>query len=122
MYDTTPLVSIAPVAVACSLPLSVVIVAVVGHCARSYSGGHPESVNPASWAAVVAAIAIAMVITASVMPYILASIVPYIPMSVVPYIPMSVVPYVPANVMTPYVSAKASSGLSRENSGHRYEE
>ena len=114
MYDTTPLVSIAPVAVACSLPLSVVIVAVVGHCARSYSGGHPESVNPASWAAVVAAIAIAMVITASVMPYILASIVPYIP--------MSVVPYVPANVMTPYVSAKASSGLSRENSGHRYEE
>ena len=55
-----------------------------------------------------------MVITASVMPYILASIVPYIP--------MSVVPYVPANVMTPYVSAKASSGLSRENSGHRYEE
>ena len=78
------------------------------------SGGHPESVNPASWAAVVAAIAIAMVITASVMPYILASIVPYIP--------MSVVPYVPANVMTPYVSAKASSGLSRENSGHRYEE
>ena len=94
--------------------MSVVIVAVVGHCARSYSGGHPESVNPASWAAVVAAIAIAMVITASVMPYILASIVPYIP--------MSVVPYVPANVMTPYVSAKASSGLSRENSGHRYEE
>ena len=91
-----------------------VIVAVVGHCARSYSGGHQESVNPASWAAVVAAIAIAMVITASVMPYILASIVPYIP--------MSVVPYVPANVMTPYVSAKASSGLSRENSGHRYEE
>ena len=77
-----------------------VIVAVVGHCARSYSGGHPESVNPASWAAVVAAIAIAMVITASVMLYILASIVPYIPMSVVPYIPMSVVPYVPANVMT----------------------
>ena len=120
--------------------MSVVIVAVVGHCgyARSYAGGHPDSVNPASWAAVVAAIAIAVVITASVIPYILASIVPYvltsvvsyipmsvvsyIPMSVVSYIPMSVVPYVPANVMTPYVSAKASSGLSRDNSGHRYEE